>query len=500
MQYAMLNRLLLCTFLAVSSHLTASPTLEEHTFKKPLNQTEVFSPSTPSNCSFDQMVIPGFVLQQADKVGEAFEKLDASSLSKQQQKMIGAYWKIIEDGQGVVIKALTSDINLDDVSDQSLFPYLLQKQRTDLYSTFVKNGMPENKIDESVIEFWRKQLQKPLVSPKGQIYGCAPFAQLDTGWLQTGVNYLSQALGILEKVPFNGDHGQAYFAQPEVKIALIGDWGTGTTDAARLMESALKLKPDIVIHMGDVYYSGTYEEFQTRYLKLLPDQGAIPAQGTVPDFFMLNANHEMDGAGRGYFQTLQDSRFHLQRNSSFFSISLNSWTILGLDSAYDAEIPQYTKGRIAQKSQLDLIASFRDQHSRLIVLTHHNPIKHDGSGSEPLWNDIADTIGKKHMPAYWYFGHIHIGAAYSDLSFAGQNNVKARCTGFAGIPTGRGSSFFNTNGHLLESIDFYAHEPAPKKPPHINNGFLMLTIEGEQLSEAYYDLNGKRLWLSRNND
>lgn len=37
-------------------------------------------------------------------------------------------------------------------------------------------------------------------------------------------------------------------------VALAGDWGTGTTTAYDVADQIRKLKPEVTIHLGDVYY------------------------------------------------------------------------------------------------------------------------------------------------------------------------------------------------------------------------------------------------------
>lgn len=47
-----------------------------------------------------------------------------------------------------------------------------------------------------------------------------------------------------------------YFNESD-KIALLGDWGTGKDDANALLEKlVIEKEANIVIHLGDVYYSG----------------------------------------------------------------------------------------------------------------------------------------------------------------------------------------------------------------------------------------------------
>jgi predicted phosphodiesterase len=47
----------------------------------------------------------------------------------------------------------------------------------------------------------------------------------------------------------------------EMRIALVSDWGTGTDEARQVAAFLAQQKPDAVIHLGDIYYAGTAEEW-----------------------------------------------------------------------------------------------------------------------------------------------------------------------------------------------------------------------------------------------
>ena len=51
---------------------------------------------------------------------------------------------------------------------------------------------------------------------------------------------------------------------------MIGDWGTHMPDNVALLRQAVKkFTPDVIIHLGDVYYSGTVEECTANVLDVL---------------------------------------------------------------------------------------------------------------------------------------------------------------------------------------------------------------------------------------
>ncbi len=63
--------------------------------------------------------------------------------------------------------------------------------------------------------------------------------------------------------------GNGIFRIPDsATIALAADWGTGTIPAYKVAEQIrmLQPRPDVTVHMGDVYYSGTPEEYHDWFL------------------------------------------------------------------------------------------------------------------------------------------------------------------------------------------------------------------------------------------
>ena len=49
------------------------------------------------------------------------------------------------------------------------------------------------------------------------------------------------------------------------RIGLIGDWGTGAVPAKRILRQLKAQNPDVLIHLGDIYYSGTEEECRINF-------------------------------------------------------------------------------------------------------------------------------------------------------------------------------------------------------------------------------------------
>ena len=111
------------------------------------------------------------------------------------------------------------------------------------------------------------------------------------------------------------------------RMVVIGDWGTGLYGAPICAESIRGDTDgyDLLLHLGDVYYSGLQEEVEERFQKFWPTSppGAMGRS--------LNGNHEMYSGGHAYFETLLP---YLNQASSYFAFQNDYWTLVMLDSAY----------------------------------------------------------------------------------------------------------------------------------------------------------------------
>src|ERR1019366_1966695 len=91
---------------------------------------------------------------------------------------------------------------------------------------------------------------------------------------------------------------------PTARIAILGDWGTGQQDAKSLLAAIARKNPDVVIHLGDVYYSGTDFEVDNYFLKIWKAELDLTKTRT----FSLAGNHDMYSGGQAYYRMLEERR------------------------------------------------------------------------------------------------------------------------------------------------------------------------------------------------
>jgi hypothetical protein len=196
-------------------------------------------------------------------------------------------------------------------------------------------------------------------------------------------------------------------------IAIVGDWGGGNQAAQAVAEQIKKLKPDHIIHLGDVYYAGTPKEVKDRFLKYWP----TPAEPGLS--FALNSNHEMYSGGYGYFDvTLKQ----FKQPASYFSLENKNWRFIGLDTGYvDHDL---------NKEQVDwLTAQFKGNNPRTILLSHHQLFSaYENTNTDHLTGRVQPFLDAEQIYG-WIWGHEHLCVVFKPYL-----GIKAVCLGNGCFP------------------------------------------------------------------
>jgi len=215
----------------------------------------------------------------------------------------------------------------------------------------------------------------------------------------------------------------------QCRVALAGDWGSGTDSAYRVIDQVRHVqKPDITIHLGDIYYSGQVEEVNEYFLG---DDDWYRANRS----FALNANHEMYSGGIGYFEHVLPA---LGQQASYFALENDHWRIVAVDTGYYSKVFPFVELLLQTKLHDKNLAWMRDvvfadarDRRPVILLSHHQWFSAFDQGYarmgrqlEPFLQDVA----------LWFWGHEHRFAGYAPYAPSGDNKVRTRCVGHGGMP------------------------------------------------------------------
>jgi hypothetical protein len=240
-----------------------------------------------------------------------------------------------------------------------------------------------------------------------------------------------------ERSPYPPGTPQPVTLPPTATIALLADWGGDNPAARHIAGVVTRQKPNLAIHLGDIYYGGVKTECES-FLQLWPLQTNIryPELGVPPGTsYALNGNHEMYSGGEAFFNVVLKA---FGQPQPFFCLENDYWRIIGLDTAYAGGRLRPTGPDDPISAQWNwLIGLLRSVGKKNILLTHHQPVsahKDEFQDSEQLRKDVADLLATDGISSDaifgWFFGHEHRCALYRDTETA----FNARLIGNGCIP------------------------------------------------------------------
>jgi predicted phosphodiesterase len=291
-------------------------------------------------------------------------------------------------------------------------------------------------------------------------------------------------------------------------VALIADWATGTTTAQNVLAQAVAMNPDIIVHLGDVYYSGTATEEQNYFYQAMADglQAAGKTMGTGPGdvrVFTLAGNHDMYSGGAGYYSVIKQ----LGQPASYFCLQNDDWQIVCLDTGYNDRDPFTVVSNITQLTDdqvvwlNDLMAGCGSRST--LFLSHHQlysgagPVGQSAVGSNTVnWGINPSLFGQLQAildrVAVWIWGHEH-----NTVVFNPHVGLPAgRCIGSGAIPMLVEQDPYTTDT-TLQGIDGVSPIAVPTMDltyklgdngTDFNHGFAMLSLSGATATVSYYEV------------
>jgi Calcineurin-like phosphoesterase len=266
-----------------------------------------------------------------------------------------------------------------------------------------------------------------------------PYSTLDiVGWMQCIWYYVEYYVWADREPPYRDwsqqphpdiDFGVIeYRLPPTVKILMIGDWGTHMTDNVAMLREGLRtFSPDVIIHLGDIYYSGTKHECKHNVLKVM-DELVDELHIKRPPFFTIPGNHEYYSGGVGFFDTIDrinSSLAQCRQQASYFCLRSadDAWQFLGMDTGYDDRDPVSPVAPGLHDSEI------RWHHDKLkkfpgttILLSHHQLFSANATltdSATPYLNDNLNAAFKNYFDrvAAWFWGHEHNFVVFKDDQF-----------------------------------------------------------------------------------
>jgi hypothetical protein len=287
----------------------------------------------------------------------------------------------------------------------------------------------------------------------------------------------------------------------ETRVALAGDWASGTDEAASVANHIALFDPHYTIHLGDVYYVGGRNETGENFLGIdNPHNHYTPCRWPAGSLgsFALNGNHEMYALGKAYFDEMLPALGAIKggqpqgQRASFFCLENEHWRIIALDTGYKSiglPVLEYfwppDCGLPAGVLQW-LRKIVHGDRRATILLSHHNYF----SRYETVYPRQAVQLKEffAEHPVLWFWGHEHRLVIYKEYRLGGGISALGRCIGHGGMPIELPKEVKDSNC----PVEF---EDSRRYPNDENltvgyNGFVTLVLRGDQLEVRYIDVFG----------
>ncbi|MGH9397578.1 MAG: metallophosphoesterase family protein [Terriglobia bacterium] len=330
----------------------------------------------------------------------------------------------------------------------------------------------------------QQQDQERLKAEFGKFGGCNP------GYVEAAIKYAEYFIAQGKKIPYRvyknlGDFVIEDKLPDNANIAILGDWGTGQGPAKALLKQIADKQPDMVIHLGDVYYSGTdFEDLNYFYnpwtqilnLSIRP----IPT-------YTLAGNHDMYCGGAPYYNLIDK----LGQPASYFCLRNANWQFLAMDTGLHDCNPGSagTGATYLEETEVAWLKDKLDQAGtrRTVLLSHHQLFTAyeaiDGSEVNlRLYSQVSSFLPKTSL---WLWGHEHSFGVYGPF----MNLKRGRCIGHGGFPVAAADGPVNakfpdvpviTKGSSGNPIALGSTQGL------YNHGYAMMTLDGPTATVSYY--------------
>jgi hypothetical protein len=272
-------------------------------------------------------------------------------------------------------------------------------------------------------------------------------------------------------------------ADGTLRVGVLGDWGTGEPDAIAVLDQLMQEAPDVILHVGDIYYAGTPDECASNFLA--PINAARTKYGKPIPVYTLAGNHDYYSGGAGFYGMIAKLNEGIPNSTiqshSFFCLRDDSWQIEGMDTGYNdhdllavAEDITWLRDDEAAWHAKQLAAA---GSRRVILLSHHqlfSAFQAIGAAGTAYQNpyltaNLQSWSAAGTDIAAWLWGHEHLLEVYASPPVDGSGlPVLGRCIGHGAFPV------FNDEGFYTPKTNTVPLAPASGFP----GGFVQTGDEG----------------------
>lgn len=369
---------------------------------------------------------------------------------------------------------------------------------------------------------YRRKLADKGVSPQASFpKKLAVLLDSDVGpWISTYLKYVFQPRHAFQDYRDGSDDGvyelRGDSAGGPVRVAMAGDWGSGTKESERVAAGMANFAAHYTIHLGDVYYVGDADEVRENFLGLAPPNiRAVRWPGGSHGSFALNGNHEMYANGTAYFDLMLPALGTTRaavggsrpQRASFFCLKNDAWLVIGLDTGYNSigwpivskipvvnRIPAVGGDCRLEAALCDWLRTTVAPYIKgrgIVLLSHHQYYSAFDDEYPILGQQLAEFFKE---PVLWFWGHEHRLVVYDCFHLADGIRAFGRCVGHGGMPVSLDDP---TRGD--RPLVWSDRRPYTRLDTQAvgYNGYVTLVFERDALSVEYVDIEGAVLRRER---
>jgi hypothetical protein len=317
------------------------------------------------------------------------------------------------------------------------------------------------------------------------------FGECDPCYAEAAERYAEYFLAQGRKIPYRvykniGDFVFEDKLPDRARVAVVGDWGTGQAAAKKVLSQITARKPDVVIHLGDVYYAGTTFEDDTYFYQPWSQILDLPNR-KIPTY-TLAGNHDMYCGGCPYYQLID----RLGQPASYFCLRNDHWQFLAMDTSLHDSNPVHS-GQVATYLEDTELEWHKHQLStagrRRTVLLSHHPLftaYDDIEGHEVNLRFHPQVAPLLENIALWLWGHEHNFVVYGP--YLGVE--RARCIGHGAFPMAiadlPGAPKFS-DVPLIKKDDKGKDLALGQTDGFYNHGYAMIDLNGPSATVSYFE-------------
>jgi hypothetical protein len=321
--------------------------------------------------------------------------------------------------------------------------------------------------------------------------GLAKFGDCDPKYTEAVAKYVEYFVAQQKEIPYITYKNLSDFVidgklPAKARVAIVGDWGTGQDAAKLVLRQIANKNPDVVIHLGDIYYAATQFEVNTYFLPIWKQVLNLGDKLDRIPTFTLAGNHDMYSGGGPYYQLLTQ----LGQPASYFCLRNDHWQFVAMDTGYNDHNPAAggAGSTYLRDTEVTWLADKVNNAGgrSTVLLSHHQlftafDMIDNNEINLRLYPQVSSLLPKV---AIWIWGHEHDFVLYD--SYKGL--ARSCCLGHGAFPVGLGElpkDPKHADVPLIKDADGNPYRLGSTGGLY-NHGYAIIDIDGASGQVSYY--------------